>query len=668
MKKWLPLFLLIFLLGNFVSQATFAAEPQQVDQLHVANTETLCTGYANCFFNDTTDLADSNALMKAIKYARDNSLSGVTINVLSPYEINSHSILVDYPVTIVGKNTGWISTSSSDCSRPMFVITAQVTIRDIYLTDGTCSSPSRDLVVVNSASPVTISHSTLENGQTAVSYQSGAGSLTVQFNQINTNQAAINSTNTDTNSQLLVVANNITANGSATQVTCAGPSSVDHNFWGTDILPDQSAPGCNSDEAKRLDAPIVTETTGVAARLMSLSSSLPSTDFYGFRASSPNSTSLYVVNHGDTAPFSSTAGTTYPCSNYFDVFLPSNTSPTSITVSLAYNTTNACAAVIESAAFCGSNKQAKYPMLWFDPKTHVTDKWDKTGDKPQTSLGSIFAAQETTCRTSSKTIEVIVDNNGRPDLLNDLFYTPFVIGYEQTGILSFTASPGTSAIALNWTTAAEINTLGFYITRSTTIDGTYGKISGNILTSGDYPFGGSYSFSDSSVAVGQPYFYKLVVMNADGSVQQTTDPVSATISSPVSPTFTATASKTLTRTPTRTPTSTLTPIYRSPTPFKTATPAFRTDLPDEPTLFMPTSYETFPGEVIPELPLMESETPVPEETPTLTPSPEPTGTPHSGFLDKTDRYSGRNQIPFYIGGIAVAALIVLFAVYLQRKH
>src|SRR5690606_37047160 len=143
--------------------------------------------------------------------------------------------------------------------------------------------------------------------------------------------------------------------------------------------------------------------------------------------------------------------------------LPQSSSPSSITLSFAYRDTFDCAQIIQSAAFCGSGNPAKFPLLWYDPKTRVTDRWDKTGDKPQSSVGSIYAGQETTCRTSSKTIEVIVDNNGRPDLLNDLFFTPFVIGYEQAGVLSFTATSTTNAINLDWITVTEVNTLSYYI-------------------------------------------------------------------------------------------------------------------------------------------------------------------------------------------------------------
>ena len=663
-KKWLVLLLVFFLLGNFGMQRSVVAETQQQNELYVAKTEALCAGYTNCFFNDSTDLPESNALKKAINFAQDNALTEVTINVLSPYEINSHTVIIDYPVSIIGMNGGWISTSTSDCSRPMFRVTTQATIRNIHLTDGTCSNPSRDLLEVNSTSSVNIEHSTFENGQTAVSYQAGAGQLSMQFNQINNNQAAILSTNTDPNAKLLVVANNITSNGTSAQVSCSGNSFVDHNFWGIDVLPSQSVNGCEVDDAKRLDAPIVTETTGVAAQLLSLTNTFPAADFYGFKASSTNTSNLYVVNHGNSAPFAGSAGIPYSCSNYFDVFLPPSANPGAVTLSFTYSDTNDCAPIIQSAAYCGSGNQIRFPLLWYDPKNQLTDKWDKTGDKPQ-STDDIWVGQQTTCRVASKTIEVIIDDDGgRPGLLTDMFFTPFVIGYEQAGVLSFSATPLTNTINLNWTTVTEINTQNFYITRSTTSNGTYQKISSDIQATGSPSTGSSYSFTDTTPIAGQTYYYQLVVINTDGTVQQMVGPVSALIS----PLTTSTSTATATRTPTRTSTHTFTPIYRSPTPFRTATSAFRTGVPEEPTLSLSTATDTSPIEPTLDLSPTPEGTPTPTKTPSLTPSPTVSGTPHSGLLGKSDRYTGEKQVPFYLGGLAVLILIALLGVYIHRKH
>ena len=242
-----------------------------------------------------------------------------------------------------------------------------------------------------------------------------------------------------------------------------------------------------------------------------------------------------------------------------------------------------------------------------------------------------------------------------------------MIGYEQAGILSFTAIPTTNAINLNWTTVTEVNTEGFFISRSNTADGTYEKISGNIDATGSPTSGSIYSYSDTSAAVGQTYYYKLVIVNIDGSIQQTVGPKNASIPPQQTPTNTPTA--TITRTPTRTGTSTrtITPT-RTPTPFYTATSAYKTGLPEEPTLFLPTFTNTPTIELLPDLSLTPTETSTPTSTPSRTPTPTVSGTPSSGLLGKTDRYSGENHIPFYLGGVAVLILIALLAVYIHRKQ
>lgn len=265
---------------------------------------------------------------------------------------------------------------------------------------------------------------------------------------------------------------------------------------------------------------------------------------------------------------------------------------------------------------------------------------------------------------ASKTIEVIVDNNGRPDLLNDFLFTPFVIGYEQAAVLSFTATSAVNNINLSWTTATEFNTSGFYISRSITADGTYQNISGEVSATGSETSGDTYSYTDSTAAVDQTYYYKLVVLNFDGSVQQVIGPESAIIQPISTPTNTATA----TRTPTRTATPTRTPVYRSPTPFRTATSAFGTGVPIDPTLSMPTASTTPDIEQTPELDPTQEGTPTQTATSSRTPTPTVSGTPNSGLLTKTDRYSGQNRLPIFLGGIAVLGLITLLGFYIHRKH
>src|SRR5690606_4665294 len=100
----------------------------------------------------------------------------------------------------------------------------------------------------------------------------------------------------------------------------------------------------------------------------------------------------------------------------------------------------------------------------------------------------------------------------------------------------------------------EFNAQSFQVTRALTSDGAYEIISNDIDAAGLPASGDSYSYTDSTAAVGQTYYYELVILNTDGSIQQVVGPISASITPQSTATNTLTA--TITRTPTRTDTAT----------------------------------------------------------------------------------------------------------------
>jgi len=59
-------------------------------------------------------------------------------------------------------------------------------------------------------------------------------------------------------------------------------------------------------------------------------------------------------------------------------------------------------------------------------------------------------------------------------------------------------------------TASELNTAGFYLTRSLTETGVYTIISPFIDSRGGVHVGADYTFTDTSVVNGTTYFYKLL--------------------------------------------------------------------------------------------------------------------------------------------------------------
>ncbi len=160
-------------------------------------------------------------------------------------------------------------------------------------------------------------------------------------------------------------------------------------------------------------------------------------------------------------------------------------------------------------------------------------------------------------------------------------------------LVSFTAAPGNAQVVLEWETATEINTAGFFIRRSTEQNGVFERVSEFIPAQGDSLTGAVYQYTDGGLTNGMTYYYQLEAIDNDQSVEFF-GPIDATPAGPLSTptpttgptdTLTPTASPTaapsgsstptLTRTPTRTPTRTAAPT-RTPThtraPTRTPTP------------------------------------------------------------------------------------------------
>jgi hypothetical protein len=134
-------------------------------------------------------------------------------------------------------------------------------------------------------------------------------------------------------------------------------------------------------------------------------------------------------------------------------------------------------------------------------------------------------------------------------------------------LVSFTATslPGQPEIYVEWETATEFDTIGFFIARSDAYTSTqWSRISGFIQHQGDTVVGAQYYFIDDNTVLNQTYFYRLEVINTDQTIDYH-GPIWATAGVPATntPTATLTPVATSTRTPTSTPTL---------TPSRTATP------------------------------------------------------------------------------------------------
>jgi len=103
---------------------------------------------------------------------------------------------------------------------------------------------------------------------------------------------------------------------------------------------------------------------------------------------------------------------------------------------------------------------------------------------------------------------------------------------------SFEAVPGFCRITLKWTTASEIEALGWHVARCDRPNGAF-----DIITSELIPAAGtssephSYSHTDNDVAIGTTYYYKLVLYNRDGSQEESLVVSGSALASPVDPIF-----------------------------------------------------------------------------------------------------------------------------------
>ncbi len=595
---------------------------------YVANDAPSCSVLTPCYVNSGDDLADG--IGTALKDAIDAHPAGdpATIYILGDYQIKSNTVLLDKPLNLLGLNDAKISYSGLTCTQPMMRITAGASIGSLTITDGSCSSPSRNLLVIDSPVKVTIESSDLLGGKDAVHMLDNAGDLELRFNQImdNSGYAVLRDTVVSAGA-IDAVANNLYNNRSGFQMDCASKGEAEHNFWGFNASPSTAVNQCTATEGKHLGAPGLPRVgaAGIDASLVTVSTSMT----YSFnerigamRSSDGADFPLFIVNHGygssQNVPFTGgLPGNLIPCSNYYDVFLPKGAAPSaSLTLAFKYDLNTGCTATIESAPYCGSTVPAQYPLWWYDPASNVTLGWDTTGQNPAGSGAGGASGQETTCNIGQKEIQVVIDATGRPSMLSDLDFTPFVIGLSPvTSSVVFTrfaGIPGDSSATIEWTTSSEANTRGFFVQRSLSSSGGFDRIHiTEIPSKGSTQTGSSYSFPDTGLTNGTTYYYRLEIISTTGesgftgvisvtagiptiTVTSTVTPtgsITATIT-PTGPTPTTTGTRTPTRTRTATitriPTRTRTPVrystyfyYRSPTriPSRTAFPTRTWTLP-----------------------------------------------------------------------------------------
>jgi hypothetical protein len=590
--------------GNWDPSFTTLEKPIPVaevsDLAYIAVSASECENNSPCFINSGEDLPDGRGtgLRDAILALDPDS----EIRILKDYTIKDHSVLVDKNLTILGQDQASISYSGANCSEPMLSIIEGGTIQNLIINDGNCASPSRNLLQINSDADVHIQNNTLQFGNQAVRVEDNQGDVTIAFNHIEDNQDyAIYRKSGTGDGQLNIFANNIFNNRSGAQVDCKNLGNADHNFWGSTQQASENAANCAVNNAKQLGAPILEpeNEAGVEAILVTVTGS--KTYYFDNQIAVWHSEGadfdLIIVNHGQgtqtNIPFlQSGAGEITPCSNFYDLFLQQDASASNLLLSLKYDLNNNCINTIESSNYCSQADSAKFPLWWYDPSGAITDGWDTTGQNPAGSGAAGAVGQETSCNLANKEIMVTLDNTGRPNLTDDLNFTPFVIGLPiNVGIdlAQFTALYNVSKIDLQWVTNSENDIQGFYVQRADSQSGPYSRISQMIDAVGNSQTGGTYNYSDAAVTSNQTYYYKIEVVNNQDESIETHGPISILAVTPT-PTLTATGTGTTTITTTITNTPT---IASTSFPTRTATryfvrtrtrvPGFITATPQGPT-------------------------------------------------------------------------------------
>jgi hypothetical protein len=110
-------------------------------------------------------------------------------------------------------------------------------------------------------------------------------------------------------------------------------------------------------------------------------------------------------------------------------------------------------------------------------------------------------------------------------------------------LLYFRAIPGAGWVDLEWATATELNTLGFFIQRSSQRESGYTRINSQIIiATGGELTGGEYEYRDSGLANGT-YWYILEEIDTSQN-SSTTTPISAVVGPAATPTPTVTLTAT----------------------------------------------------------------------------------------------------------------------------
>ena len=565
-------------------------------RVFVANDAASCGTGVPCYINSGDDLPGGYGT--GLRDAVDAAPVDATIYVMGSYQVKGYPVNIYKKVVVTGHSDSRISYGGQNqCSNAILMLTGEVTLRELNISDGVCTNPSRNLIEVNASANVLIERNDLTGGKDAITIADNTGGVTVRFNSIANNTGyAVRAAGATGGAPLLITGNNIISqpvNCAESATEAPGNRRANHNYWGSST-PTEADSKCKIDANKRLGMPIALETNapGVRAQQVTVTDTRPASGPFdnqiSYKRTGGEDFPLVIVDHGYGAaggpPFSYTRyESPSPCSNYWDVFLPDGVNPSgALELFFKYDRTTSCMATINSSQYCDQTSTvSKYPLYWYNP-AGTDNRWITTGSK----LNSSTDGQVTTCEGNNE-IRVVLDNNGRPSLDNDLRFVPFMVGVPV--IRSFEPRASTQTITINWSTNNEPDVIGFYVLRGVK-DGPLSPIGDLIPHSGTNLVGKTYSLIDAGRVNGVTYDYRLQVVRGDGIS------IYSNIVSIAANPATITPTPTITQSPTPRPTNTPWPTFvptRQPTRFITSTPMIlRTSTPRPTSLVLPTRTNT----------------------------------------------------------------------------
>jgi hypothetical protein len=130
---------------------------------------------------------------------------------------------------------------------------------------------------------------------------------------------------------------------------------------------------------------------------------------------------------------------------------------------------------------------------------------------------ALYTANFLTPLTGSENLQLVIYSNGNSFNIDDVYWDDIMLidlEFIPVELTSFVAAVNKSEVVLNWTTATEINNLGFEIQRSSA-DGNFQKV-GFVPGHGSTTEIQTYEYIDSKVADGN-YSYRLKQIDFDGT-------------------------------------------------------------------------------------------------------------------------------------------------------